>query len=131
MNFRLLHDFLLVKESIEINKIEGTDLNIKYDDNEHYLVAEIIDVSENLPLEYAKYYPILEKESPAFLKNFVANKFKPGNKVVLRRIAKVPYKDGLYFVSFKDIIAVYAEEEKDTLPVAGQISLFENDLIKR
>lgn len=106
MEYELLHDFILIKEVTMDNKIEGTDLNIKYDDNEYYMFAEIVQVSKELPLEYAKYYPDLQNESMASIRNIVDNLYRPGNKVVLQRIAKVPFKDGLYFASFKDVLAV-------------------------
>lgn len=110
MDYTLLHDFLVVKEIVMDNKIEGTNLNIKYDDTERYMFAEIVQVSSELALEYVKYYPKLQEESFTAISNIVNKTYKPGTKVILQRIAKVPFKDGLYFVSFKDILAVVKDE---------------------
>lgn len=110
MEYELLHDFILIKEVALENKIEGTNLNIKYDDNDYYMYAEIVQVSKELPLEYVKYYPDLRDESMASIKNIVESLYKPGNKVILQRIAKVPFKDGLYFASFKDVLAVIKDD---------------------
>lgn len=126
MNLLLKGDFILVKEVILEKKIEGTDLNMKYDDNEHFMVAEIVDISEDLPLEFAKYYPVLQTESYASLRNLVSSRLKPGTKVILQRIAKVPYKDGLYFASFKDILAIVKEDTWEAEePKFKQMNLFE------
>ena len=113
MEYELLHDFILVKEVVMENKIEGTNLNVKYDDTERYMFAEIVQVSRDLPLELMKYYPELQKESPSSVKNLIEKIYKPGNKVILQRIAKVPFKDGLYFASFKDVLAVLKENGKE------------------
>ena len=56
-----------------------------------------------------------------------AKKFKPGTKVVLQRIAKVPYKDGLYFASFKDILAFIDLDEPLKETGFKQITLFERE----
>lgn len=129
MNYKLLHDFILIKEITMDNKIEGTELNIKYDDTERYMYAEIVQVSDEIVLEYLKYYPELQSESISSVKNIVDKKYKPGNKVIMQRIAKVPFKDGLYFASFKDILAVIEDENQkefveDKLKFK-QLSLFE------
>lgn len=129
MDLILKGDFILVKEVILDNKIEGTDLNIKYDDNEYYMTAEIVAVSEDLALEYSKYYPLLQTETLGAVKTLLS-KIKPGTKVVLQRIAKVPYKDGLYFASFKDILAIVFNEEMqkektEEKPLFKQMSLFD------
>lgn len=117
-------DFILVKELNEDQKIEGTNLTMKYDDNSHFMLAEIVDISNELALEYAKYYPAIKNIMDA---KAVVKKFKPGTKVVLQRIAKVPYKDGLYFASFKDILAFI--DLDDTLKETDfkQITLFERE----
>lgn len=129
MDLILKGDFILVKEVILDNKIEGTDLNIKYDDNEYYMTAEIVAVSEDLALEYSKYYPLLQNETLGAVKTLLS-KIRPGTKVVLQRIAKVPYKDGLYFASFKDILAIVFSEEMqkektEEKPLFKQMSLFD------
>lgn len=128
MEYELLHDFILVKEVVMENKIEGTNLNVKYDDTERYMFAEIVQVSRDLPLELMKYYPELQKESPSSVKNFIEKIYKPGNKVILQRIAKVPFKDGLYFASFKDVLAVLKENGKEMVEDElkfRQMTLFE------
>lgn len=113
MDLKLMHDFILVKEVIMNNTIEGTNLNIKYDDSDRFMYAEIVAVSDELPLEYAKYYPLLQTESLSAIKYLINTVYKPGTKVVLQRIAKVPFKDGLYFASFKDIIAIIPEKDNN------------------
>lgn len=117
-------DFILVKELNEDQKIEGTNLTMKYDDNSHFMLAEIVDISDELALEYAKYYPAIKNIMDA---KAVAKKFKPGTKVVLQRIAKVPYKDGLYFASFKDILAFIDLDEPLKETGFKQITLFERE----
>lgn len=117
-------DFILVKELNEDQKIEGTNLTMKYDDNSHFMLAEIVAISDELALEYAKYYPAIKNIMDA---KAVAKKFKPGTKVVLQRIAKVPYKDGLYFASFKDILAFIDLDEPLKETGFKQITLFERE----
>lgn len=117
-------DFILVKELNEDQKIAGTNLTMKFDDNSHFMLAEIVDVSDELALEYAKYYPAIKNIMDA---KAVAKKFKPGTKVVLQRIAKVPYKDGLYFASFKDILAFIDLDEPLKETGFKQITLFERE----
>lgn len=126
MDLILKGDFILIKEIIPDVKIAGTNLTMKYDDNEHYMTAEIVAVSEDLPLEYSKYYPILQGETIGAIKTLTA-KIKPGAKVVLQRIAKVPYKDGLYFASFKDILAIVADSKEEEQPKFVQMKLFETE----
>lgn len=123
-NLHLRGDFILVKEVNLDDKIEGTNLNIKYDDNSHFMTAEIVEVSDELMIEYAKYYN-LTNSNYRDLQTLVS-KYKPGHKVVLQRIAKVPYKDGLYFASFKDILAFISDEDpRPVSKIPGQLSLFE------
>lgn len=117
-------DFILVKEINEDQKIEGTNLTRKYDDNSHFMVAEIVATSDELPLEYAKYYTAIKNVMDA---KAMTKKFKPGTKVVLQRIAKVPYKDGLYFASFKDILAFIDLDEPIKETNFKQITLFERE----
>lgn len=118
-------DFILIKEINLDDKIEGTNLNIKYDDNSHFMTAEIVEVSNELALEYAKYYPDIKNVMDA---KMITNKFKPGTKVVLQRIAKVPYKDGLYFASFKDILAFIDLDEPIKETEYKQMTLFEREM---
>jgi hypothetical protein len=120
-NIQLRGDFILVKEVNLDDKIEGTNLTMKYDDNSHFMVAEIVAVSSELELEYAKYYPAIKNVMDA---RAVAAKYKPGTRVVLQRIAKVPYKDGLYFASFKDILAFLTAEKPKNDKNFEQLSLF-------
>ena len=104
----LMHDFLLVKELEENSTIAGTNLKYKFDDSNTFMNVEIIDVSKELPMEYAKYYNLdlsLKKDIDRIINSF----YKVGNKAIIRRISKVPYQDGLYFCSFKDIIAVLSD----------------------
>ena len=104
----LMHDFLLVKELEENSTIAGTNLKYKFDDSNTFMNVEIIDVSKELPMEYAKYYNLdlsLKKDIDRIINSF----YKIGNKAIIRRISKVPYQDGLYFCSFKDIIAVLSD----------------------
>ena len=103
-------DFLLIKEVNETGKIEGTNLNILHDDNSHFMLGEIVEVSQELNIEYLRYY-CLKDISYQDLQALLA-KFKPGRQVIIQRIAKVPYKDGLYFVSFKDILGFITEESE-------------------
>lgn len=112
MDLKLMHDFILVKEVIMNNTIEGTNLSIKYDDSDRFMYAEIVAVSEELALEYAKYYPLIQTESLSAIRYLINTNYKPGTKVVLQRIAKVPFKDGLYFASFKDIIAIIPDKKE-------------------
>ena len=104
----LMHDFLLVKELEENSTIAGTNLKYKFDDSNTFMNVEIIDVSKELPMEYAKYYNLdlsLKKDIDRIINSF----YKIGNKAIIRRISKVPYQDGLYFCSFKDIIAILSD----------------------
>lgn len=104
----LMHDFLLVKELEENSTIAGTNLKYKFDDSNTFMNVEIIDVSKELPMEYAKYYNLdlsLKKDIDRIINSF----YKVGNKAIIRRISKVPYQDGLYFCSFKDIIAILSD----------------------
>lgn len=104
----LMHDFLLVKELEENSTIAGTNLKYKFDDSNTFMNVEIIDVSKELPMEYAKYYNLdlsLRRDIDRIINSF----YKIGNKAIIRRISKVPYQDGLYFCSFKDIIAILSD----------------------
>lgn len=98
---KLLHDYILVSEVINHDKIAGTDLTIKYDDSERFMIVEIIKVSPMILEEYLKQYPDLQNESL----ELVSSVYEVGNKLVINRVAKTPYKDGQYFISCKDVIA--------------------------
>ena len=123
-NLVLRGDFILVKEVEDTGTIGDTELKLKYDDNSHFMVAEIVKVSTELAIEYVKYYSLVNLSHNDRME--LLSRYKPGRKVVLQRIAKVPYKDGLYFASFKDILAFVTDEEpKKVSIIPGQLSLFE------
>lgn len=98
----LMHDYLLIKEVIEESTLEGTDLSIKYDENKRFMVVEIIKASPMLLECYSKEYG--EGITSKTLE-WLSNIYSVGNKLVINRVAKTPYKDGLYFISYKDVIA--------------------------
>ena len=123
-DLKLRGDFLLVKEVNENEKIAGTNLNMKYDDNSHFMVAEIVGISSELTVEYAKYYNLTNTRYQDL--QMLLSQYKVGQRVILQRIAKVPYKDGLFFVSFKDILA-FITKEKVEEPKLRQVSLFERE----
>lgn len=109
---RLLHDYILVKEVIADEKIEGTNLSVKYDDTERFMRVEVLQTSEFLTMEYLKYYGIPKDGNEYDRQEKVIEEFyKPGNVLIINRVAKTPYKDGMYFISFKDVIAVESEKE--------------------
>jgi hypothetical protein len=120
---KLLHDYLLVKEVIEDTKLEGTSLNIKYDDSERFMNVEIVETSCLLSAEYHKYYPDI---SLIEIRNLL-RLLRPGTRLVINRVAKTPYKDGLYFISFKDIIAITSDTElpKEDKVAEGQLSIYD------
>ena len=99
---KLLSDYILVKEVIPEVTMEDSNLKFTYDDNSPFMEVEIVDVSQNLPLEYVKYYSALSKMDAVTLVN---SYYRIGNHLIIRRVSKTPYKDGLYFISFKDVIA--------------------------
>lgn len=107
INIKLLNDFLLVKECIPELTVEDSGLKFTYDDNSPFMEVEIMDVSQDLGLEYMKYYQCLSKVDAAMLVN---SYYKVGRHLIIRRVSKTPYKDGLYFISFKDVIAVLVPE---------------------
>lgn len=97
-----LHDYILVKEVIPDTSIKGTSLKIKYDDSERFMFVEVIKPSRDLAAELAKYYPVMSRQDITFK----VRDFKEGNVLIINRVAKTPYKDGMYFISFKDVIAI-------------------------
>lgn len=107
---KLLHDNLLVKEVVKDATIKGTNLSYKYDDDDPFMEVEVIDVSRELVSEYCKCYPNVNLVEAGV--NCTAY-YAVGNHLLIRRINKVPYRDGLFFISFKDVIASLgiAEEE--------------------
>ena len=124
---RVLHDYLLVKEVVANSKIEGTSLNVKYDDTERFMIVEVVESSDMLGLEYAKYYNIKDMDFRT-MRELVSRIGKPGTQLIINRVAKTPYKDGLYFISFKDIIAIENYEppkkEEDNIP-EGQMTIYD------
>ena len=104
---KLVNDYILVKECISENTFEDSNLKFSYDDNSTFMEVEIIDVSRDMILEYIKYYQSLSKADATMLVN---SYYKIGNHLIIRRVSKTPFKDGLYFISFKDVIAVCNNE---------------------
>ena len=123
---RLLHDYLLVKEIISTDKIEGTSLNMKYDDTNRFMTVEIVDVSSELALEYSKYYPSLKINDAKMITDRL---YKKGNILVITRVAKTPYKDGLFSISFKDVVALEQTSEDQSQSKEVQLSI--DDMILR
>lgn len=121
---QVLHDYLLVKEVMEDSNIEGTNLKIKYDDTERFMVVEIVEASTTLDMEYTKYYPQISSQDANIL---VKTIYQKGTRLIINRVAKTPYKDGLYFISFKDIIAV--EEIKHPVDEIGHYQMSLEDFI--
>lgn len=120
---RIMHDYLLVKEVIEDQTIEGTKLKVKYDDTERFMRVEVIQESCELAPEYIKVYPTF---NPMELRTHLKQCYSPGTQLIINRVAKTPYKDGLFFISFKDVIAV----EKESIPtkteeIEGQLTIFD------
>lgn len=120
---KVMHDYILVKEVIQDTNIEGTNLKVKYDDTERFMTVEVIQASEELGMEYIKYYPQLQ---PMELRTHIQRCYSPGTQLIINRVAKTPYKDGLFFISFKDVIAV----EKEAVPtkteeIEGQLTIFD------
>ena len=122
---KLLHDYILVKEVIQNDTLEGTTLKTKYDDTERFMVVEIVEVSPCLPAEYAKYYPGIGHHD---IRTIISNTYQIGNKLIINRVAKTPYKDGLYFISFKDVIALESSKEvvEDDSLIPGQMTIFDD-----
>jgi hypothetical protein len=107
---KLLHDNLLVREVIEEKTIEGTGLLYKYDDNDPFMVVEVLDVSKELVSEYCKCYSNVNiLEANLNVKAY----YGIGSHLLIRRINKIPYRDGLFFISFKDVIASLVSEEEE------------------
>ena len=102
----ILGDYILVKECIPELTMNDSNLKFTYDDNSSFMEVEIVQASENLALEYTKFYPNLSKMDATVLVN---SYYKEGNHLIIRRVSKTPFKDGLYFISFKDVIAVIDE----------------------
>ena len=124
---KLMHDFLLVKEIEENSVIEGTNLKRKFDDSDTFMNVEIVDISSELSMEYAKYYNLDLVNAHNDIKRLVNTFYKKGNTAIIRRISKVPYENGLYFCSFKDIIAITSDVDlkvEEDLKFK-QINLFE------
>lgn len=107
----LMHDFLLVEELSNNDTIEGTNLKILQDDLSPFMHVKIVDCSAELLQEYLKYYPGIAPSKALFI---IKNFYKPGNKILINRIAKKATDNGLYLVSFKDVLAV---EEDLSIPV--------------
>lgn len=100
---KVLHDFLLVKEIIKKETIEGTNLELNHDDMDSFMYVEIIETSRDLPLELTKYYPQLPLNEAILITNKI---YKKGNHLLVNKLAKKPYRDGMYFISFKDVFGI-------------------------
>lgn len=111
---KLIHDYLLVKEIIPKKTIGNTGLQFKYDDSDRFMTVEIVERSELLANEYYKYLcgpSTPDASALKQLKILVDDFYSVGNKLLINRVAKTPFKDGLYFISFKDVICVLSDDE--------------------
>lgn len=85
---------LLVKEIVcDLKTSDG--LVQKYDDTSNFIFANIIEVGEFLDC-----------------KTLYQNR---DNVLVLKRISKIPFLDGQYFIDEKDILGVMSKEEFEKL----------------
>lgn len=101
---QLIYDYLLVKEVIPEDTIGDTGLKTKYDDSERFMYVEVVQASEMLADSILKEYPNM---SETYVQEVLVDGcFRPGNILIINRVAKTPYKDGLYFISIKDVIGV-------------------------
>lgn len=107
-----VQDYLLVEEIIKDSVIEGTNLKTKYDDTERFMYVKVIKTSRDIIAEVSKLY----KLPPNVKVQELARPYQVGNILIINRVAKTPYKDGQYFISIKDVIAV-EEYATDTIPV--------------
>lgn len=101
-----IHDYLLVEEAIPDTKLDGTNLTIKYDDSERFMYVKVIEVSSDIQEEILKMYSGITNDFSYADINRKLNHFAVGNILIINRVAKTPYKDGKYFISIKDVIAV-------------------------
>lgn len=106
-----VQDYLLVSEVIRDDKLEGSNLKIKYDDTERFMYVKVEKVSRDIVPEVAKLYNLPSHRVDIF--DFT-KPYQEGNILIINRVAKTPYKDGQYFISIKDVIAVeeYANSVK-------------------
>lgn len=100
---KLIHDYLLVKEVIPNETLGNSGLKVKYDDSERFMTVEIIEMSPMLRDCYRKEYPSANDEQ---LMSLLDEVYQVGNHLIINRVAKTPYKDGTYFISYKDVIGV-------------------------
>ena len=83
-------DNLLIKEiTCDLKTSDG--LTLKYDDSSNFIFASILEIGELLDNK-----PIYQDKT---------------NVLVLRRINKVPYINGQYFINEKDILGIMTEDE--------------------
>lgn len=83
-------DNLLVEEIItDLRSSDG--LVQKYDDSSNFIFTKIIEVGEAI-------------------KNKIIYQDK-SNVLVLRRISKIPFLDGQYFINEKDILGIMSKDE--------------------
>lgn len=107
-----VQDYLLVEEVIKDNVIEGTNLKTKYDDTERFMYVKVIKTSRDIIPEVSK---LLHLTQNIRITDFI-KPYQEGNILIINRVAKTPYKDGQYFISIKDVIAV-EEYAVSSIPV--------------
>lgn len=100
---QLLHDYILVKEIVNNQELGNSGLKMKYDDSERFMTVEILDVSPMLLDCYRRDFPSADDTA---LKLIVSSAYAKGNHLIINRVAKTPYKEGTYFISYKDVIGV-------------------------
>lgn len=103
---KLMHDYILVEEYKPENTLGDTGLKVKYDDSERFMFVKIKEVSPMIKSCYLKEYPTISEVEVSAIVN---SAYKEGNILIINRVAKTPYKDGMYFISYKDVIAVEQE----------------------
>ena len=83
-------DNLLVKE-IQVDIKNSNGLIQKYDDTSNFIFASILEIGEALD-----HKTIYQDKS---------------NILILRRISKIPFLDGQYFINEKDILGIMSKDE--------------------
>ena len=84
---------LLVKELKKDLVVDG--ITQRYDDSNAYMFVEAIEIGEDL------------HSIPALSNN--------GAVIIIKRIAKVPFIENMYFIHYDDILAIMDREEYDAL----------------
>lgn len=83
-------DNLLIEE-IQCDLKTSDGLIQKYDDSSNFIFANILEVGEDI-------------------NNKIVYQDK-NNVLILRRISKVPFLDGQYFINEKDILGIMSKDE--------------------